>query len=111
LGIVLLGLGFWLMMAGWSQFKRAGTNINTFGRPDRLVTGGLYRYSRNPMYLGMALMLAGVGMLLGALSPFVGVLLFLIIADPGYIAYEEKALQARFGQEYATYQSNTRRWI
>ncbi len=63
------------------------------------------------MYLGFALMLAGVWMLLGALSPVLGVLLFSVVTDRWYISYEEKAMRASFGQEYEAYQRRTRRWI
>jgi protein-S-isoprenylcysteine O-methyltransferase Ste14 len=75
------------------------------------VVGGLYRFSRNPMYLGMGLMLVGAGVLLGALSPLFGVALFVIVADRWYIAFEEQAMQAHFGPAYAAYQARTRRWI
>ncbi len=110
-GIIPLGLGFLAMIVGWGQFRRSGANINTFARPNRLVIDGLFRLSRNPMYLGFALMLAGVWMLLGALSPLLGVLLFIVITDRWYISFEEKAMRASFGQEYEAYQHRTRRWI
>jgi protein-S-isoprenylcysteine O-methyltransferase Ste14 len=111
LGSLPICAGCAVMLAAWSQFQRAGTNINTFSRPGRLVTDGLFRFSRNPMYLGMAIMLAGVWLLLGALSPGIGVLLFIAIAERVYIIYEEKAMQGGFGDAYAAYRRKTRRWI
>jgi protein-S-isoprenylcysteine O-methyltransferase Ste14 len=56
-------------------------------------------------------MLAGVWLLLGALSPGIGVLLFIAIAERVYITYEEKAMLAGFGDAYAAYRRKTRRWI
>ncbi|MBD9394866.1 isoprenylcysteine carboxylmethyltransferase family protein [Acidovorax sp. ACV01] len=72
--LVLAGLA----IAQWHArlFKRIGTNINTFGEPGTLTTAGLFAYTRNPMYLGMLLALAGVALALGALSPWLLVLHF-----------------------------------
>ncbi len=111
IGIVPLALGLWLSIAGSNHFSRVGTNINTFDEPGTLVTDGLYRYSRNPMYLGFALALAGVWLLLGTLSPLLIVLAFVVITDRWYIAFEEAAMTRKFGEAYERYRQQTRRWI
>jgi protein-S-isoprenylcysteine O-methyltransferase Ste14 len=85
--------------------------VNTFSNPDQLVTDGLYRFSRNPMYLGFALVLIGVWLLLGRLTPLMGVLLFVLVADRWYIAYEECRLVETFGQAFTAYKAHTRRWL
>lgn len=107
--LVLAGVA----MAQWHArlFKRIGTNINTFGEPGTLTTAGLFAYTRNPMYLGMLLALAGVALALGALSPWLLVLLFFVLAQCWYIPLEERKLAARFGRQYADYCRDVRRWV
>lgn len=110
-GYAVFAAGFAMVMAGGWQFHQARTNIRTFNRPDRLVTGGLFRLSRNPMYLGMALMLAGAAIRLGSASSFLVVAGFVIIADRWYIAFEERTMEAVFGAAYRDYRRRVRRWI
>ncbi len=109
-GLLLLRAG--LAMAQWHArlFRRLGTNINTFGTPDQLTTQGLFRRTRNPMYLGMLLALCGVALTLGALSPLLGPLVFLLLAQHWYIPAEERAMSARFGEAYHDYQRRVPRW-
>ncbi len=85
------------MIIAWNSFRKQNLTIDTFGTPAGLIRGGLYHYSRNPMYLGFAVMLVGVWLLLGALAPLIGVIVFIIVADRWYIAFEEKSMQAQFG--------------
>lgn len=110
-GLLTGGLGLTICFAAHGQFKKVGTTLYPFNRPGKLVTGGLFRYTRNPMYLGLTVFLTGIWLLLGSLSPGVFVIAFLLIADRWYIAYEERQLLAVFGAEYATYQARTPRWI
>lgn len=107
--LLLTGLG----IAQWhaNLFKRIGTNINTFGEPGMLTTAGLFAHTRNPMYLGMLLALTGVAVTLGAVSPWLLVLLFFVLAQCWYIPLEERKLAARFGSQYADYCRDVRRWI
>jgi protein-S-isoprenylcysteine O-methyltransferase Ste14 len=63
------------------------------------------------MYLGFSAILAGVWLVLGALSPLLGVLLFLVVADRWYIPFEERELSVKFADEFDAYRSRTRRWI
>jgi protein-S-isoprenylcysteine O-methyltransferase Ste14 len=111
LGIGLMGLGFVLSVLGEQQFHKAHTPVNPLETPQILVTNGLYRWTRNPMYLGFALVLLGVWLMLGALSPLMGVLLFVVVTDRWYIAGEEKRLEVVFGQVYLDYTRQVRRWI
>lgn len=109
LAFIAAGLGF--AVAGRLTFARAGTEIYTFREPGRLVTGGVFRISRNPMYLGMLVLLLGAAILLGSLTPFFIAALFGIVADRWYIRYEEAAMTAKFGEDYRAYQRRTRRWL
>lgn len=110
-GIALAAAGFILSFAGARQFARVGTNIRTFDEPGTLVTSGLFRLSRNPMYLGFVILLFGTAVVVGAATPFLLVALFAIITDRWYIAYEERAMARRFGADYAGYAARTRRWL
>ena len=109
---LLFGLGGLAMtMLASRQFSQVGTNINTFGQPDQLVASGLFRYTRNPMYLGFALALLGAAIFMGSVTPFLGLFLFVAITDRWYIAFEERAMHAKFGAAYLRYQQHTRRWF
>ncbi len=110
-GAVVAALGLFVTLAGARLFARVGTNIKTFNEPGVLVTDGLFRWSRNPMYLGFVLLLAGTAIVLGTATPLLGPVLFAVIADRWYIAYEERALQHKFGAQYAAYMGKTRRWL
>ncbi len=110
-GLLVIGIGFGVCFTAHGQFKRVGTTLYPFNEPGKLVTDGLFRYTRNPMYLGLSVFLAGAWLLLGSLSPLGVVAAFLLIADRWYIAYEEKRLAAVFGKAYKDYQANTPRWI
>jgi protein-S-isoprenylcysteine O-methyltransferase Ste14 len=111
LGILPLALGIALLLAADRTFKMVRTNVNTFKEPDRLVTHGLFRYSRNPMYLGFLLILAGVWILLASATPVLGVIGFFLVADRHYISFEERMLTGKFGGQFEAYTLKTRRWI
>jgi protein-S-isoprenylcysteine O-methyltransferase Ste14 len=111
LGLLLSGIGLTISLVAHQQFKKIGTTLYPFSQPGKLVTGGLFRYTRNPMYLGLTIFLSGVWLFLGSLSPAVFVVVFILIADRWYIAFEEQQLLAVFGATYAAYQAKTPRWI
>jgi protein-S-isoprenylcysteine O-methyltransferase Ste14 len=111
IGLAPLVLGLGIAVWGSRKFEEVGTTIKTFDEPQQLVTDGLFRFTRNPMYLGFALALVGVWCLLGALSPVLGVMGFVIVAERWYIRFEERMLAQRFGREFETYRATTRRWI
>ena len=110
-GGVVVALGLAVTLSGARLFARTGTNIRTFNEPGVLVTGGLFRWSRNPMYLGFVLFLLGTAIMLGTATPFLAPALFAVVADRWYIAFEERAMQQKFGAEYAAYMGRTRRWL
>lgn len=110
-GLFLSGLGLFISFTAQQQFEKIGTTLYPFSQPRKLVTDGLFRYTRNPMYLGLTLFLGGVWLLLGSFSSGVFVAAFLLIADRWYIIHEERKLLAVFGEEYVAYQAKTPRWI
>jgi protein-S-isoprenylcysteine O-methyltransferase Ste14 len=111
LGIVPILVGLLSGILGVYQFRKAGTVIRPFREATTLVTTGPFRYTRNPMYLGLVLVLIGAWMLLGALSPLLGVVIFVVTADRWYIQVEEEMLRQKFGAEFDNYCSTVRRWI
>jgi protein-S-isoprenylcysteine O-methyltransferase Ste14 len=110
-GTAPLALGIALNLVGDRTFKRVRTNVNTFGEPDHLVTHGIFRFSRNPMYLGFVLVLVGAWILLGSATPGSGAFAFFLVANLYYIPFEEQMLSRKFGLQYAAYSLRTRRWI
>jgi len=110
-GLLFAGLGIFLLLSGNNSFARAQTNINTFRPPDTLVTGGVFRFTRNPMYLGFLFVLLGASILLGSLSPLLTVALFFLLANFWYIPFEERTCEQKLGAEYLAYKKKTRRWI
>ncbi|MFD2206156.1 methyltransferase family protein [Kiloniella antarctica] len=111
LGVVDLVGGLAITLVAGSQFMRAKTNLKTFDRPDHLVTTGLFKYSRNPMYLGFVIAAFGVAFYLGSLAPFFIVVLFIFVADRWYVAFEERIMADVFGADYEKYKNSVRRWI
>jgi protein-S-isoprenylcysteine O-methyltransferase Ste14 len=97
----------------WSAllFARAQTPIKPFEETTRLVTGGMYRWTRNPMYLGMVFVLIGIAMMLGTLSPFLPIPVFAWLIQSLFIEREEQILEQRFGDEYREFRDKVRRWI
>lgn len=76
-----------------------------------LVTDGIFRISRHPMYLGMVLILLGISILLSSLTPFIVVTTFAVIMETVFIRVEEQMMQETFGLEYVEYKQKVRKWI
>ncbi|MDH5433312.1 MAG: isoprenylcysteine carboxylmethyltransferase family protein [Gammaproteobacteria bacterium] len=95
------------------KFMQNKTSINPI-KPEKasqLVTSGLYRLTRNPMYFGLLLLLTGWGILLGSLAPLLMIPLFVWVITSQQIKPEEAILQQKFGQAYLDYKQQVRRWI
>lgn len=111
LGFLPLGLGLAISYAAENQFHQIGTTVHPFKESNQLVIIGLYRFSRNPMYLGMALVLVGVALLLGSLTPFAMIVLFVGWIQIKFIHREEQMLSTQFGQDWLEYKARVRRWV
>ena len=107
--LVILGAG--ISAAGKRLFRRAGTNVYTFEKPDLLVTEGIYGFTRNPMYLGMVLIAAGAALVSGTLSACLLSAAFALAVRYWYIAYEEAEMRRRFGDRYEEYCQTVGRWL
>lgn len=111
LGLVPLLLGLASAVAGAQAFGRAGTSVKPFREAKALVTDGIFRVSRNPMYLGMISALLGVAILLGTLGAFLPVPLFFFVLQHWFVRPEEKMLDRLFGERYREYRRHVRRWM
>lgn len=111
-GLAVIGVGLLLAISGKRLFKKLNANIMTFNEPTMLVTEGIYKYTRNPMYLGFAIAMLGFSVLMGAaVSSFLLTVTFVLVTDKWYIAFEEKMMRSKFGQDYDQYCGKVRRWI
>ena len=111
LGIISMILGLVLANSGAGEFRKAKTGFQLQAGGTSLVTSGPFRYSRNPMYLGMLLWLIGLAVLLGSLITFLFPLLFFVLANFLLIPPEEKKLQQTFGEQFISYRQHVRRWL
>ena len=113
-GVLLAALGAAIAALGVVQFRQAQTTVNphNIDGTSHLVTAGIYRITRNPMYLGMLVVLAGWAAVLGTIGGFiVGGGVFFAVVTRLQIIPEERVLADKFGDTYARYTATVRRWI
>ena len=110
-GFVFLVSGITLNLIADRAFQRIGTTVKPYQESSNLVTSGVFKFSRNPMYLGMVLILIGIAVLLRTLSPLLVVIPFASLIDQIYIRVEEQMLIKKFGTAWEGYKSKTRRWL
>jgi protein-S-isoprenylcysteine O-methyltransferase Ste14 len=113
IGLSLVALGAIVALAGVVAFRRERTTVNPM-TPDAsssLVSSGVYRYSRNPMYLGFLLALAGLAVYLSNAAAAVLLVAFVAYMNQYQIKPEERALLATFGPSFMHYMSRVRRWV
>jgi len=111
IGLVPLFLGVWINLAADRAFKEAGTAVKPFVESNALIQDGVFRWSRNPMYLGFVAILLGISILLRSLSPYIAVVVFVPLIDLVFIRVEEQMLEEKFGDEWKRYRSRVRKWI
>lgn len=113
LAIALLVLGLLLMAVSIASFVTAGTTVNPLkpANASNLVTSGIFKLSRNPIYLGDLLVLATLALWLGNLVNIALLVLFVWYIERFQILPEERALAALFGAQYAAYCAKVRRWL
>ena len=110
-GFALMALGGVVVSFTIPQFRKARTTFSTFKPTTALITGGPFRFSRNPAYLSLSLLYAGIGVtadnlwMLGLLVPT------LMVMHYGVISREEQYLESKFGEEYLRYKASVRRWL
>lgn len=107
LGIIGLGVMMW----GWWLFKKHDVAICPCSETARLITHSIYRATRNPMYLGLTVMLIGLALYLGTLPFYLAAIAYFAVINWGFCPYEEAKLESIFGQEYLNYKARVRRWL
>ena len=110
-GIALIVLGVCHALSALTLFARRRTTLAPHHRSAALVTTGVYRWTRNPMYLGLTLVYVGVSALMWAFWPLLFLPLPVIAMNASVIPMEERLLAEVFGATYATYKTRVRRWI
>jgi len=111
IGLIVIGLTFDII--SFIGFRKNKTTVNPISpeKATSLVIDGFYRFTRNPMYLGMLLVLAGTGLIFATLSPFVLLPFFVLTMNFLQIKPEEKALEKIFSEQYIEYKKRVRRWL
>ena len=110
-GIALIVAGVLLIRSSMQSIGQAGTTYNPYAASTALVTSGIYRHTRNPGYLGLAVIQIGLALMID--SPWIAVttIVSVVITSQFVIRLEEEKLNRAFGQEYQDYLSKVRRWI
>lgn len=111
LGGVVIVVGLLLLVTANGLFVRAGTDVIPFRKVSTLVTTGIYRFTRNPMYLGMVAVLLGCALTVGVVPALLVPVAFAVIVEARFIRPEEQMLRELFPEEYPAYCQRVRRWL
>ncbi len=112
IGVVLIAMGVAIAVWAVSLFRREGTEINPTSKTNqKLVIAGPFRFTRNPMYLGLVLFSFGIAFVVGSLPMFVVPLAVFATANFVHIPFEEAKMRRQFGPSFDDYTRRTRRWI
>jgi protein-S-isoprenylcysteine O-methyltransferase Ste14 len=111
-GLLLILTGLYIMILTITKFVRIGKGtLAPWSPTGKLVIAGLYRYVRNPMIIGVLIVLTGESIAILSLNIFIWTLIFFIINNIWFVYYEEPDLEKKFGDEYRKYKKNVPRWI
>lgn len=110
-GVFFLILGAILNLLADRDFKHFNTTVKPFEYSSKLITDGVFSFSRNPMYLGMVFILLGESILFGSLSPFLIIIVFMLLLFFVFIKVEEEMLLEKFDEEFTAYKNKVRCWL
>lgn len=110
-GLAMTFVGFLLGIGAFMEFRKARTTLDPHGSAKHLVTSGVYRFTRNPIYLGFLLMVIGLPLNSGLYWGFVMAPLYMLTMSRLVIEREEEYLSRKFSKEYPNYASRVRRWL
>ena len=110
-GLGLIGLGFLLAFNSIARFIRAKTGVVPFSESTTLITEGFYKYTRNPMYVGMNSFLLGLLIILNNPINFIFLIIFFFIVRNLFVIKEELQMEQTFGEDYLSYKGRVRRWL
>ena len=111
IGLFMAFVGFLLGMGALIEFRKVRTTLNPHGSVKQLVTSGIYRFTRNPIYLGFLLMVIGIPLTYGWYWGFVLAPFYILTMNRLIIEREESYLEKKFGKTYTSYTSRVRRWL
>jgi protein-S-isoprenylcysteine O-methyltransferase Ste14 len=111
IGLGLAGIGFLLGMLSLYAFTKARTTLDPHGTVTSIVSSGVYRFTRNPIYLGMVSMLIGFPLIFGNVWGIPVALVFILLMNKLVIEHEETYLEKKFGEGYTGYKRRVRRWL
>ena len=111
LGLPILSFGVYVSLKAKKQFRKSKTPISPNALPTQLHQNGLYRFTRNPMYLGIVIGLIGIALLTTSVINLVFPIIYFFIMDRLFIIKEEANLEKEFGKKILDYKRKTRRWI
>ncbi|MDE1191496.1 MAG: isoprenylcysteine carboxylmethyltransferase family protein [Arachidicoccus sp.] len=110
-GWIFMGAGIMHVCAAWVQFIKTNNSVTTIKPANNLQTGGVYAFSRNPMYIGFFFIYASSGLIWGNWWTFILMPFLVLIIDFYVVRREEKYLRRKFGQVYKEYKKSVRRWL
>ena len=110
-GLGLIGFGFLLAFNSIAKFIRAKTGVVPFSESTTLITEGFYKYTRNPMYVGMNSFLLGLLIILNNPINFIFLIIFFFIVRNLFVIKEEVQMEETFGEDYLAYKRKARRWL
>ena len=111
LGVIPLALGVVINLVADKSFKKHETTVKPLENSTALITTGVFRLTRHPMYLGFELILLGIAVLMESFTPYAVVLAFTIFMDAVFMKYEEKKLEETFGEIWLEYKKKVRQWV
>jgi protein-S-isoprenylcysteine O-methyltransferase Ste14 len=111
IGLGLIGLGFLLAFNSIARFIRAKTGVVPFSESTTLITEGFYKYTRNPMYVGMNAFLLGLILILKNPLNIIFLIIFFFVVRNMFVLKEEVQMEETFGEDYLTYKRKVRRWL
>lgn len=110
-GALVIAFAVYTNVSGFLAFRRAGTNVNPYKPALKVVRDGAFRYTRNPMYLGMVLFVLGFGLALSNLWAVLMAALLWAVLHFGVVLREERYMAGKFGDDYRELLNATRRWL
>ena len=111
IGLGFIGLGFLLAFNSIARFVRAKTGVVPFSESTTLITAGFYKYTRNPMYVGMNSFLLGLMLILKNPLNILFLIIFFFVVRNMFVLKEEVQMEETFGEDYLTYKRKVRRWL
>jgi protein-S-isoprenylcysteine O-methyltransferase Ste14 len=111
LGAALVAGGLTMCIWAYHLFKKHKLSIKPADETTEIITYGPFELTRNPMYLGLTLILLGIGFLVGTLPFFFPAILFFVIMNFIYIPFEEEKISKAHGEKYHEYKKKVRRWL